>query len=556
MLTPTFGSQPLDDMEFWRTPAPVRRYYLDLEFGQCHLRDNAARDQKALPVLCLHPKPLSGRSFTQLLKALSPLRFAVAPDLPGYGLSDDLSGRPSLAEHATMVLRLASATGLEKFAVVTVSSSAAIAIEMAHLAPDQIASLILIDPTNTSTRLPSDLRTDGQHLQHAWAALESVFGGSRPQSLKQRDLTEALQSYPHEDWVFEVLEGFDFRDALTAVTHPVHVIETARVVEGAGAVDLLPGNACDVHGRPDLVPGYLDLQAGPIADLINDILADEMAAPLPISHQPDRLPRQGAVRRGYAESPYGQLHYRKSEPLDPHHVPLTCFHASPQSGVIFEKLLALMGDDRIALAPDTPGFGESDGPVSPPEIEDYARAMASFLDALGIVQTDLLGFHTGSMTAVELARQRPDLVRRIVMVSAPIFSEEELAVFRAHYKPTDYTADGSHNVAAWQSFWQWRGPKQSIENYARNNALTLRGGPNKHWGHRAAFNYVLGDTLGGVDQPILVLNPGDDLRDQTLRAEPLMQNGSIRDIAPLSHGMFDDSTAEITALLREFLGRE
>ena len=524
----------MDETKFWCTPSTVRRFYLDLDFGQCHVRDNGARSKEPLPVFCLHPLPLSGRSHAQLLKALAPVRYAVAPDLPGYGLSDRTGPPSSLSGDAEALLALAAALGLSTFAVASVSASTALALEMARLAPDAVVSLVLIDPDGPEPRRGAHLQSDGGHLADDWSHLAQIFGADRPVSLMQRDLADALQSHPDQDRVTKSLSEDDLNQALEVLPQDIKIIRT------------------DSSGR-DWSPGYLDLQSDQVADVINAHLGDARVAPFPGLSWPGRVPDDGRVRRGYAYAGQGLVHYRICEPRNPRVVPLTCFHASPQSGVIFDTLLLRMGRSRIALAPDTPGFGESDGPDHPPEIADYAQSMAALLDALGISQTDLLGFHTGSMTAIELARQRPDLVRRIVMVSAPIFTDEELAAFRAHYKPMRYQADGAHNVEAWQSFWGWRGPKQSIEDYARNNALTLRGGPNKHWGHRAAFNYPLGQTLGQVACPILVLNPGDDLRDQTLRAEPFLQNGSILDIAPLSHGMFDDSTDQVAALLENFL---
>ena len=70
--------------------------------------------------------------------------------------------------------------------------------------------------------------------------------------------------------------------------------------------------------------------------------------------------RPTGVRRDYAEARFGQVHYRIAEPKLPTQTPLMCFHLSPSSGRIYGRLLADMGRDRIALAPDTPGFGDSD----------------------------------------------------------------------------------------------------------------------------------------------------------------------------------------------------
>ena len=72
------------------------------------------------------------------------------------------------------------------------------------------------------------------------------------------------------------------------------------------------------------------------------------------------------VRRAYAEGRFGQIHYRIAEPTTTtDKVPLVCFHLSPNSGRVYALWLAEMAKDRIAVAPDTPGFGESDAPQNP-----------------------------------------------------------------------------------------------------------------------------------------------------------------------------------------------
>ena len=109
-----------------------------------------------------------------------------------------------------------------------------------------------------------------------------------------------------------------------------------------------------------------------------------------------------------------------------------CLHMSPNSGRIYEAILEAMGTDRTALAPDMPGFGESDPPTAPPEIADYARTAAHVADTLGLKQIDVMGYHTGSETCIELALQRPDLVRRIVQISCPVFTDDELDALRGN----------------------------------------------------------------------------------------------------------------------------
>jgi pimeloyl-ACP methyl ester carboxylesterase len=96
----------------------------------------------------------------------------------------------------------------------------------------------------------------------------------------------------------------------------------------------------------------------------------------------------------------------------------------------FKLFLPEIGRDRRAVAIDTPGYGESDPPPEPQPIEALAAAMADALEALGLGsggagQVDVLGVHTGSLIAGELAVQRPDLVRRVILSGVPLFLGEE-----------------------------------------------------------------------------------------------------------------------------------
>lgn len=258
-------------------------------------------------------------------------------------------------------------------------------------------------------------------------------------------------------------------------------------------------------------------------------------------------------RRTYVDGRYGQVHLRVAQPAAPGtHPPLLCFHMSPHSGRIYERFLAAIGVDRIAVAPDTPGFGESDPPPGPPSIEDYAAAMGDVIDALGFGAVDVMGYHTGAETAVALALLRPAQVRKLVMVSAPLFTADELAAFREHYGPSPITEDGSHLVRKWQGHLRWAGGR-SKEMVAEGFADALRNPAISWWGHRAAFDYALAGHLPNVAQPILVLNPDDDLRTQTNRAHGMLKRGTVRDLPGWGHGFLDLHTDEARRIVVTFL---
>jgi pimeloyl-ACP methyl ester carboxylesterase len=260
------------------------------------------------------------------------------------------------------------------------------------------------------------------------------------------------------------------------------------------------------------------------------------------------------VTRDYVNGRFGQVHLRIARPAgDAGKTPLLCFHMSPNSGRVYAGFLAAMGVDRLAVAPDTPGFGESDAPAQPPSIEDYAAAMGDVIDALGLGPVDLMGYHTGSETSVALALARPGQVRRLVLVSAPIFTTEELVEFRRLYDHDPITADGSHLVKKWQAHVYWAGPGKTLDMVADDFHDGLRNPAISWWGHHAAFSYDMARQLARVTQPMLVLNPDDDLHQQTLRAAGRMHDGRILHLPNWGHGFLDVHTDAARRIVTDFL---
>jgi pimeloyl-ACP methyl ester carboxylesterase len=264
---------------------------------------------------------------------------------------------------------------------------------------------------------------------------------------------------------------------------------------------------------------------------------------------------QSRVYRRYVDGRFGQLHVRAASPAKAtDERPLLCFHLSPLSGVVYETWLGEIGKDRLAFAPDTPGYGMSDPPATQPSISDFAAAMGDLMDVLEISEADVMGYHTGSKICVELAKQRPTQIKHLVLVSAPVYSDEDLASQYAQMgeerPPVD---DGSHLIEAWSGHWRWRGPEQSAAALMRIFPDALRGGKRRPWGHRAAFSYQHKDHLPEVTQPVLVINPNDDLTTFTARIEPYLNNGRIVNMEHWGHGFLDHNTAEAGNLIRAFL---
>jgi len=71
--------------------------------------------------------------------------------------------------------------------------------------------------------------------------------------------------------------------------------------------------------------------------------------------------------------------------------------------------------DREVILFDNTGIASTSGLV-PETIEQMATDAAGFIEALGLGTVDLVGHSMGGLVAQQLAIQRPDLVRRLVLV--------------------------------------------------------------------------------------------------------------------------------------------
>lgn len=269
------------------------------------------------------------------------------------------------------------------------------------------------------------------------------------------------------------------------------------------------------------------------------------------------MPRSTSIRRHFVDGPFGQIHCRSATPGDVRAASIACLHMSPKSGRSFCRLLPHLAQQRIAIAPDNPGHGESDLPPASPEVSiaDYATCLWRSVDELATTPVHLIGFHTGSMVAVEAARQRPDQVLSIISISAPIFTPDELSALRSLFEPIPIDEEGRRFRIMWERILHHRGPGMTLEMAAESFAENLRAGDSYEWGHRAAFNYAerYAERLSEFRGPHLVLNPGDDLYEQSCRVDPYLSNGRRVDCRQWGHGLLDAHCEDVAAVMLEFI---
>jgi pimeloyl-ACP methyl ester carboxylesterase len=96
-------------------------------------------------------------------------------------------------------------------------------------------------------------------------------------------------------------------------------------------------------------------------------------------------------------------------------------HGLGMSSAYFDKFArALFNRGRSPIAPDLPGFGESDNAPPGGPIE-HASILATWADALAIRDATWIGHSLGCNAVAHVARARPDLVREWICIG-PLWS--------------------------------------------------------------------------------------------------------------------------------------
>jgi pimeloyl-ACP methyl ester carboxylesterase len=203
----------------------------------------------------------------------------------------------------------------------------------------------------------------------------------------------------------------------------------------------------------------------------------------------------------------------------------------------------------MVYAPDTPGYGESDPPPAPPTLGDYADALHDLIGELK-EPVDLVGYHTGAMIAAEYAARYPRDVRRLVLISMPLFAPERRAKL---VTTTALAEDGAPLLAEWRSTMSVRPPGQSLEQAARIVAEKQRAGSRAAWGIAALQAYDAEPRLRALTQPVTLIRPKDGLWEEGAAAAKLIRGATLVDAPDWGFGLFDAYPLEVAGRIRAAL---
>lgn len=247
----------------------IRKAYIDLPHGQMHYR--YAGDARSPVLLMLHQSPSSSVMFEKLMAALQESFYLLAPDSPGFGMSDPLPEAVTTQAYASAVREFLVALGIPSAAVFGHHTGAAIAVQLAFDFPQQVSAMALSGPTLLNdalkTALPEKAKPfvadeEGSHLLGMWQRMRAKEPAA-PLELSLRETLLGLavgDAYP--DAYTAVIEQ-DFESQLRELDIPVFVfagngdplypqLDAAFAACKRGEKAVIPGArtyACDLYAN-------------------------------------------------------------------------------------------------------------------------------------------------------------------------------------------------------------------------------------------------------------------------------------------------------------------
>lgn len=211
---------------------PPRRAFFQSPLGQAHFIE--AGPAEGAPVVLLHQTPRSTDEFAEVLPLLAARRRVIALDTPGYGCSDPVSGQPTVADYASVVIALLDHLGVAQADLVGHHTGAILAVEAAAAWPDRVRRLVLSGPIHLDETTRADLSAlfvqwapdpEGRHFADKWTRM-SAWTGDR--SLVHRLVVDIFRAGEHSEQGHFAVAAYRMEERLPRVACPALLLYGER----------------------------------------------------------------------------------------------------------------------------------------------------------------------------------------------------------------------------------------------------------------------------------------------------------------------------------------
>ncbi len=236
------------------------------------------------------------------------------------------------------------------------------------------------------------------------------------------------------------------------------------------------------------------------------------------------------VKRRYVDTSFGQVHYYMSGEQGPL---LFLFHETALSGNQYEKVLPLLGVKCRAIAIDTPGYGMSDPPAAPCDMQSLSARLFAAIQEFDDGPVILAGAHTGSSFALELATTSlRDRATHVILSGLALLTPAEIEDFRNIITVPEVDQDGRFLVVEWEKRRDRWGDRAKLEDILWGTVEQLKVYKRFHWAFEAVFTHDAQAALKNLSAPTLFLiGENDSLLKSDERACALVDNAKL-DVLP------------------------
>jgi pimeloyl-ACP methyl ester carboxylesterase len=194
-----------------------------------------------------------------------------------------------------------------------------------------------------------------------------------------------------------------------------------------------------------------------------------------------------------------------------------------------------LAKDREVIIFNNTGISSSAGEPKN-NTADIAKDAAAFIDALGLKKIDLFGFSMGSFAAQQVTLDRPELVRRLILVgSGPrggegldTFSPLVWDIFSRTYDPADellldtfFTPSAASQQAGRRFLDRIRARVENRDPGISEKVVPAQLAAIGEWGTKKEGSY---DYLKNIKVPVLVVNGHNDIIFPTVNSYILQQH--------------------------------
>ena len=494
---------------------------------------------KGPAVVMLHQSPKSSWDMLPAMMRWAEHFTVIAPDTPGYGLSDPIGTDLEMEDFGEAVVEFLDALGIERTGLYGFHTGAGMAMEVARQVPDRIAGVVsngyvVMEDKDRADFLehylpPFKPSWDGSHLTWAWARMreQTLFFPWYRRTLASRldynvpdpdgiqaSLVELMRAGDYYRVAYRAAFVYRSAEALMEISVPALIT--------AADADPLSADLVKIKVKPDCVALEAGGSVAATLDKCRDFLLAHVAPDAPPTVP--TAPIHGRIWNQMVKVDGGQLRVRRNTDADG--ITVVVQHDAASSSVIVDRVSESLIGKRPVLAVDLPGHGESDNTIGEENVTvaRYRAVLAQALDTLGLEQIDFYGMWGGGLVGLDMAVAEPKRVRRLVMSNVLYHSDAERAELKANYTPVwEPNWYGGHLLMIWHMmrdqglFWPWfKRSKDAIiwqEPYidtkmVHSRVLEVFKAP-VMWrlAYQSHFDYPTHDQLSAVKVPTLLCSP-------------------------------------------------